>query len=71
MTFSSWLESFNDGINLILKRYSLWRGSLLPLEDDALPASFRFNAFSFFTPAAQAGGSKRPRHESPLDLCFR
>ncbi|NTZ97662.1 hypothetical protein FCH79_20595 [Pseudomonas koreensis] len=42
----------------------LWRGSLLPLECEALPLlSFRYTGFSGFTTTSSPSGSKLPRHK--------
>ncbi|MCE6976770.1 hypothetical protein EI534_04875 [Pseudomonas frederiksbergensis] len=45
----------------------LWRGSLLPLECEALPtpaiAILQIQRISWFTAAAHPSGSKLPRHK--------
>jgi hypothetical protein len=41
--------------------HNLWRGSLLPLECEAL-------AINLFGSASQPSGSKRPRHKSLVEV---
>ncbi|TPG76690.1 hypothetical protein EAH78_16135 [Pseudomonas arsenicoxydans] len=57
----------------MLHHRSLWRGSLLPLDREAVPIqaphSVRQNPSAGFATASQPSGSKLPRHKSQLQHC--